>query len=278
MSIEKGSEARRTFEDRLTEIQDLTRRIARQHHLGREEREDFSSFVLLRMLEGDCAILRKFRGTSSLRTYLTVVVQRLLMDFRVQERGKWRPSVAARRQGTLGCQLDLLVNREGLELEQALAIVQHSRTTASRDELLRIASAVPRRRRPQLQPLEDAPPIAVDGGVERCLLDRDIAALAKRTWAALARHFSKLPEEDRRILEMRFKDGLTVCQVAAAVGVPVRRLYPRLARCLKRLGARMVEEGIGPAAAEVLIGWDSQLRLPVSEAPTAVCLAGPTAD
>src|SRR5258708_2416755 len=124
MSIEKGSEARRIFEDRLTEIQDLTRRVAQRHHLGRDEREDFSSFVLLRMLEGDCAILRKFRGTSSLRTYLTVVVHRLLLDFRVQERGKWRPSMASRRQGTLGCQLDLLMNRDGLELEQALAIVQ----------------------------------------------------------------------------------------------------------------------------------------------------------
>lgn len=260
MSTETGSEARQLFEENWVEIQELTRRAGLRHHLRREDREDFSSFALTRIMDDDFSILRKFRGTSSLRTYLTVVVHRLLLDFRILERGKWRPSATSRQLGPLGCQLDLLMNREGHSLDEALEMVLRTEATTSRDELLQIAGRVPRRSRPQLLPLEDAPPIPVDGGVERRALDREIAKVAKRTRAALARSLRMLPERDRQALEMRFLDGLPVRKVAAAQGVPVRLLYGRLERCLKRLATRLREEGINLSDVEALLGWDGPLR------------------
>ncbi len=58
-----------------------------RYHLGREEGEDFASFVKLRLLERDCAILKSFKGKSSLGTFLSVVVSRLLIDYRRSRMG-----------------------------------------------------------------------------------------------------------------------------------------------------------------------------------------------
>jgi RNA polymerase sigma factor (sigma-70 family) len=259
MTIETGQEARRVFEERLEEIQELTRRAGVRHRLRYEDREDFSSFALARILEDDCAILRKFRGTSALGTYLTVVVHRLLLDFRIQAQGKWRPCAAAKQLGPLGCQLDLLMNRDGHGVEEAVAVLRRTEKERSLDELRQIAGRVPRRAKPQLLPLEDAPPIPVDGGVERRARDREISAIAKRTREALSRSLDSLPEQDRQALALRYRDGLAVREVAAAQGLPARLLYGRLERCLKRLGARLKEEGITSSDAAALLGWDGPL-------------------
>jgi RNA polymerase sigma factor for flagellar operon FliA len=40
------------------------------------EADDFASHPKLKLIEDDYAILRKFQGRSSLRTYLTVVIER----------------------------------------------------------------------------------------------------------------------------------------------------------------------------------------------------------
>jgi RNA polymerase sigma factor (sigma-70 family) len=261
MSTETASEARMVFESRLKEIEKLTRKIAHRHRLRREEREDFCSYVAVKLLDDDCAILRKFRGMSSLRTYLTVVIHRILLDFRIEQKGKWRASTASRRLGPIGCRLDLLMNRDGHSPDQAVDIVQTTmRPFVSRDELLQLVNQVPRRSRPRLQPLIDAPPISIDGGVEAHARDADLAVAARRIRAALDRSIGELPLQDRQILRLRFADGLPICRVAAVLELPVRLLYGRLERCLKRLAVRMREEGISAADVEELIGWDGPER------------------
>ena len=47
--------------------------LARRHALSRDAAEEFSAWAKLRLIENDYAILAKFRGESSLATYLTVL-------------------------------------------------------------------------------------------------------------------------------------------------------------------------------------------------------------
>src|SRR5207245_473091 len=54
--------------------------------------EDFASTVKLRLIENDYEILGRFEGRSSLKTYITAVVNHLYLDFQTQRFGKWRPS------------------------------------------------------------------------------------------------------------------------------------------------------------------------------------------
>ena len=52
---------------------------ARSVRLSAEDRDDLSSEVFLKLIQDDFAILRHFRGRSSLATYLTVVARRIVV-------------------------------------------------------------------------------------------------------------------------------------------------------------------------------------------------------
>ncbi|MDW8036808.1 MAG: sigma-70 family RNA polymerase sigma factor [Thermoguttaceae bacterium] len=65
---------------------------ARGIRLSAEERDDLCGEVFLHLLQDDFAILRHFRGQSSLATYLTVVARRIVV----------RRMLAMQAQSTLG--------------------------------------------------------------------------------------------------------------------------------------------------------------------------------
>jgi RNA polymerase sigma-70 factor (ECF subfamily) len=60
--------------------------------LSREDRDDLCADVMLALVQDDFAILRRFRGQSSLATYLTVVARRIV----VRQLLKRRPTAARR--------------------------------------------------------------------------------------------------------------------------------------------------------------------------------------
>lgn len=51
----------------------------RSMHLAEEDREDLAAEVFLVFLQDDFAVLRRFRGESSLATYLTVIARRIIV-------------------------------------------------------------------------------------------------------------------------------------------------------------------------------------------------------
>lgn len=52
---------------------------SRSLQLSEQDREDFTSEVFLAILADDFAVLRRFRGASSLATYLTVIARRVVV-------------------------------------------------------------------------------------------------------------------------------------------------------------------------------------------------------
>src|SRR6185295_8488775 len=96
----------------------------------------------------DCGVLRQFKGESSLRTFLVVVVQRILIDAHVARYGKWRPSRRAQRLGAVAVQLERLVYRNRFALGDATKILR-SRLAISDtdDELSFLLSLLPPRTR-----------------------------------------------------------------------------------------------------------------------------------
>lgn len=73
--------------------------VCRRHRLSPDEGAESAAVVRLKLVEGDYAVLRAFRGQSSIQTYLSVVIQRMVLDHRASAWGKWRPSAEARRGG-----------------------------------------------------------------------------------------------------------------------------------------------------------------------------------
>src|SRR6187401_2942400 len=106
----------------LVLLGEVVRSVVRRGRLPPADAEDFSQGVQLRFLESGYEAFARFDGRSSLRTYLTTVVWRLLLDWRTAAYGKWRPSAAARRLGPQAVRLDRLLNRDGLTVDEAIEV------------------------------------------------------------------------------------------------------------------------------------------------------------
>src|SRR5262245_9404414 len=104
----------------LALLAQVVRNVAKVGRLSRDDAEDFAQSVQLKFLERDYDVLRRFEGRSSLKTYLTVVVRRLLLDWQDHAYGKWRPTATALRLGPHAVQLERLVNRDAFTATEAV--------------------------------------------------------------------------------------------------------------------------------------------------------------
>src|SRR5699024_217877 len=111
--------------------------ICRKNRLRAEDADEFRSQAFIKLIENDYEVLRRFEQRSSLRTYLTVVLQRVYLDFRNGQWGKWRPSAEARRRGATAVALERLVVRDGLMLEEAIQVLVISQGVTESPTMLR---------------------------------------------------------------------------------------------------------------------------------------------
>lgn len=243
------------FLSQLGWIQRVVAVICRRHGLGREEAEDFASWATLRLIEDDYAVLRKFRGESALTTYLAVVIAMLFRDYRVQRWGRWRPSAAARRHGTLAVRLETLVYRDRLRLEQAGDVLRTAGDTELSDrELAALLKELPARR--PMRPMQvGTEPLAEAAAAERAD-DLVAAGDAEAERAVIDGALARLPVEEQMMLRMRFWEGLSVAEIARGLGVPQKPLYRRIERALGNVRRLLEASGVSRGRArETLAEW-----------------------
>jgi RNA polymerase sigma factor (sigma-70 family) len=246
----------------LSVIDDMTAQVCRRHRLSGPEADDFRSEVRLHFLDRDYEVLRKFEGRCSLPTYINVVVQRLFLDYRNRQWGKWRPSAEANRLGPTAILVDRLVSRDGWSVEQAVELlrVNHGVTL---DETLEALFVKLARRSPSRQFVAEhvAEEISSPGpGSDVNVVRAEQDFLAKRVQSALDRARQALDPEDRLILKMRFEDAVPVADIARALHLDQKRLYRSIERLLARIGASLEAEGISRADVSALfadgsLGW-----------------------
>jgi RNA polymerase sigma factor (sigma-70 family) len=223
-------------------IEEVVRHVVRRRGLRQEEAEDFSSAVTVRLLEHECAVLRSFEKRSSLRTFLTRVVDRMLLDHRIQNWGKWRPSAQARRLGRLAMQLEALTSRDGLTFGEAAETLRTNFEVPQTTEQLRqLYSVLPPRSRRRLVPDRDLEELPASAPAADERLRRPEAA---RAILALRRALSNLGPVDRALIEERFGRGLRPVRIAAIRGLPQMKLYRRFSTILKQLRVDLEAQGI----------------------------------
>lgn len=231
----------------LATLAQVLRQIARRHRLTREDTEDFLQTAHLRLIERDYEVFRRFRGRSSLRTFLVVVCTRLLLDWRAERHGKWRPSAAAVRLGEVAVFAERLVYRDGFTIEGAFETARLRYPSLGAAELRRIFDQLPARESRRMvsdQMLGGmaAPPAAdpVDA------LQREGAA--RRIADILQQALKSLPLDDQRLLRHRYTEGRSIPSLAATLGVEPKMLYRRFETVLRRLRRAMAEAGVTNAA------------------------------
>lgn len=198
----------------------------RHQSLKPEDIEDFSSWVRLKLVEDDYSILAKFEGRCALSTYLAIVIQRFLSDYRNHLWGKWRPSSKSERLGPLAVRIETLIRRDGQAPDDAFRMLNAGGEKISRPEFDAIVEVLPERRQRlhavDAVDVEDelaVPSSQVEAGAERG--DRSAAAATLTT--ELTNAIAGLPTEDRTILRLHFDAGLTIAEIARSMRIePLR--------------------------------------------------------
>jgi len=256
------------FQSELDLIKRITTWVSARPGLRGADAEDFASTVLERLIENDYAVRAKFQGRSSLKTYLTAVINRFYLDFQMQRFGKWRSSAEARRLGTVAVRLEQLLYRDGLTFSEACGVLQIDfREAESREALYQLSLEIPRRTRRTPRPGDDpqgahdpTPPAPGDGASEVEHAERQ--ALADRTFSAIRRSLGWLPARDRILLRLHLEAGLTLAEVARLLGEEQKSLYRRRDAIYVHLRRDLEAEAIGVKDAQELLStldWDAAL-------------------
>lgn len=235
------------FLEQLPVIDRVAGLIGRRNGLIGEEVADFSSWVRLKLIEDDYQVLRKFRGESAIGTYLTVVIALLGRDYRVQQRGRWRPSAAARRLGGVAVRLETLVRRQGYRIDQAGEMLRTAGETSLSDrELAALLAKLPNRVPLRPVPAGADPLLTVESEAHAdSLVAGESAREARQAVnAALQRVMAGLSVEDRLILRMRYWEGSSVAEIGRALRLDQKPLYRRLERLLAQLRRELAAAGV----------------------------------
>ena len=227
----------------LEVLTQVLQRVACVHRLPAAEAEDFAQSVRLRLVQRDYDILRRFNGRSSLRTYLSVVVVRLLIDWRNAQWGKWRPSVAAQRLGDHAVVLERLMYRDGQTSEEAVETAAKQPGAPAIAELRQLAQRLPprlTRRRMLNHDLGRTVAVPFADPIEAA----EQASAERRVTAQLASALDGLPREERKLLYLRYICDHSVIEIARALRMDPKRLYRRFDASLRRLRVELAARGI----------------------------------
>ena len=243
--------------DHLGWIDKASATLCRRSGMSPRDSEEFASWARLRLIEDDYAVLRKFRHESKFSTYLTVVLAMLFRDYRVQRWGRWRPSAAAQRLGSVAITLEMLVYRDAMPLDQAVSALRtNAGVELTERELRAIFARLPRRT--PVRPTEAGPgplestesPLHADDDVVADEASREKAAIDVAITSAVA----CLPAEDQLIIRLRFWEGLGIADISRLLGLPQKPLYRRVDRLLDELRTYLETAGVSAADARSVLG------------------------
>lgn len=236
------------FEEIYPLYRRLIRRTLRNSRLPTAEWDDFKSMALFHLVKDDYRVLRLCRSKEQLPGYLLRVLGRLLLDHRVRNMGKWRPTAKATRMGTVAVALERLLYRERLSHDEALARLRtiHGHDLVTDAAAITTTPPLPRR---HMVSLEDAIGLATS---EPTPEDRLIARQARRraatTMQQVRRELGRLSPKDRVLLLMRYRDGMAIIDIARALRIDARPIYRRFEAVQKQLWSALNAVGVDRAS------------------------------
>jgi RNA polymerase sigma factor (sigma-70 family) len=217
--------------------------------------EDFASWVKLKLIESDYAALRKFENRCSFAAYISIVVQRLLLDYRVQLWGKWHPSTEAKHIGEVGVAIESLLVRDGMAVTDAMPALRRDWPDLTEQRVYEIAARLPKRfPRPRAVELEKANGEASPCRVNETSFETDRTSLAEEVSAVVREALEEYSEDDRLLLRLHFHSGTSIADIARMLVVDQKPLYRKLQRLLADLRTRLKRRNIDATDLDDIIG------------------------
>lgn len=242
------------FSEHSETIKQVVAYLCRRHRLAPDKADDFESWVNLRLIENDYAVLRKFRGMSSFRTYLHSVLIHAFLDWRNESLGRFRYSAAARRLGVVAMELERLVLRDKRDYEDAVQTLVSTGVARSRHDCDAIWAQLKRRARRVEVPVDEADDPVEPVDPYQWINFEEPDPAADRIGHLLRQALRRLEHQDQIILRLWFVDEVTVPRIARTLGfeskAEEKALYRRIEQILKKLHDALT--GAGVTAGEVV--------------------------
>lgn len=224
--------------------------------MSEADAEDFASCVKVRLIDNDYAVLQKFAGHCTFKTFIAVVIHRILLDYRIHLWGKWHPSTDAKRLGAVAVQLEKTLYRDGQTLADALPLCRALDAAVTLADLETLAKQLPKRA-PRARPvvLDDVsdelhvPP----DSIYDASFDRDRATLSDGASDVVREAMNDFSESDQILLRLHFGAEMKIAEIARVMDVQQKPLYRRLQRCLREFRRRLEAVGITAASVEEIL-------------------------
>jgi RNA polymerase sigma factor for flagellar operon FliA len=183
-----------------------------------------------------------------MKTYLAIVIERLLLDERMRTRGRFHASAEAMRIGPAAVLLESLVCRDRRTIEEALPLVRALDPSMTRESAEALLGRLPTRRvRPVALDLDSAPPAAL--ATKQSSDAETMAAEARQTLErasmVIRSTLASFTAEDRVIFRFRFAREMPIVEISRMLRLPQRPLYRRIESLLARMRAALLATGIG---------------------------------
>jgi RNA polymerase sigma factor (sigma-70 family) len=231
--------------ERVAIMARLLRAVARHQRLSPQDVEDFVQSSHLRLLGRGYDIFDRFKGRSSLQTYLTVVATRLLLDWRTSQYGKWRPSAAAARLGPAAIEMERLMHRDGRSLDEAIEALCSADKRLLPAELRHVAGQLRARPSRRMASVEEGhQPVHASTDFDDPVEHEERMRMAQTTRRVLTRAIQQLPADEQRLVRLRFGQNRPIPVVARTLHTPAALLYRRLSRVLRSLRRALQEAGV----------------------------------
>lgn len=247
----------RLFLENLETIEEVISFACARTGLRDADAEDFASHVHVRLIENDYAILRKFEGRASFVTFISIVLRRMLLDYRIHLWGKWHSSAEAKRLGPVAVELETILHRDDRTIADALPLCRKLDPSVTLESLEALAARMPKRApRPRAVSLDAAtaelhlPPETADGTTT----ESERKEASEKANAVLRATVSELPKEDQDLLRLHFNAALSIVQVGRILNTDHKPLYRRLRRITRELRRALESAGVTAAIANELVG------------------------
>jgi len=241
------------FRENLPLIEQIIGHCCRRSHFSPQEAEDFGGHVRLKLVEDGNRVFREFRGRSSIKTYLTVTIKRLLLDYQNHIWGKWRNSAEAERLGRVAMRMERLLVRDGLSFDEVCKILRGEGVEMTVLELADLRAKLPPRSLRRFVSEERLQAeITREPRPDERLEGKERAGFRRRVFALLLQALKILTSEEQVLVRMRTE--FKVSEIARLRGMEQKPLYKRLEKIYEKLRKELERHGIRRGDIQDLLG------------------------
>ena len=211
-------EAKSFFESNLSITDEVIKKYCTRHHIVGDEADECNSYVYEKIIDNDYQRIREFKGKSSYKTYITVVISRILID-RMRSSGRWRPSQKALRIGKEAVILEELVFKKKYSFEQAYnALTTNHNISIERERAYKIITLLQRKHRKSTAPRDvELTDDVSDKKVtlpDEAAINKEISKIKDQLDYIVREIRNLLSNEERLLLKMCFEDSIKISEIA----------------------------------------------------------------